>query len=294
MTLLITGASGLLGAYLLREARSGGEAVVAWSGARAGEREGVALRPVDFADPGALTSAFREARPDVILHAAAISSAEACRRDPGTARLVNTDATARLAALAAKAKARLVFVSTDLVFDGEHAPYREEDPAVPVSVYGRTKLEAEGPVRAMTRGLVARVSLLYGPSLTGRPSFFDEQTAALRAGRPVTLFADEWRTPLDLPTAAGALLALARCDATGLLHVGGPERRSRLEMGLRLAEFLGVPATAIVAARRADVPAPEPRPRDVALDSSRWRGLFPGVPWPTLAEALPQLPWPGS
>jgi dTDP-4-dehydrorhamnose reductase len=103
------------------------------------------------------------------------------------------------------------------------------------------------------------------------------------------LFADEWRTPLDLATAARALAALARSDFTGLLHLGGPERLSRLAMGQRLAAFLGADPAPLVAARRAEVPAPEPRPRDVTLDSSRWRGLFPEQPWPAWEEAVRDL-----
>src|SRR5262245_21090158 len=178
MTLLVTGASGLLGAYLLREARSCAEAVVAWSGSCLGEREGVPLRPVDLADPAALTSAFHEARPDVIVHAAAISSAEQCRRDLETSHRVNTYATAKLAELAAKAGARLVFVSTDLVFDGEFAPYYENAEPAPLSLYGQTKAEAERGVLHFG-GSVARVSLLFGPSRAGRPGFFDQQVASL-------------------------------------------------------------------------------------------------------------------
>ncbi len=291
MRILITGASGQLGAYLLRELR-GSEGVSAWSGIRGGESFGIPWRPVDLTDPDAVAVAFRQARPDAVVHAAARARLADCCRDPEGARRVNTAGTALLADLAAASCARLVYVSTDLVFDGEHAPYREEDPAEPASVYGNTKLAAEAAVRGTPRGVVARMSLLYGPSLAGRPSFFDEQTAALREGRTVTLFADEWRTPLDLPTAARTLLALARSDATGLLHVGGPERMSRLEMGRRLAAFLGAAWANLVEARRADVPSPEFRPRDTSLDSSRCRALFPALPWPGWDEALRQLPWP--
>jgi dTDP-4-dehydrorhamnose reductase len=291
MRVLITGASGQLGAYLLREL-AGADGVTAWSGSPRGELLGIPLRPVDLGDPDAVAAAFRADRPDAVVHAGAWARVADCHRDPAGARRVNSGGTAVLAELAADVGARLVCVSTDLVFDGEHAPYREEDAPEPLSVYGQTKLAGEAAVRAAPGGVVARVSLLYGPSLAGRPSFFDDQAAALRGGRPVTLFRDEWRTPLDLPSAARALLALARSDVTGLLHLGGPERLSRLEMGRRLAHFLGVGGATIRSAGRSDVPAPEPRPRDVSLDSSRWRELFPDVPWPAGDDALRQLPWP--
>jgi dTDP-4-dehydrorhamnose reductase len=286
MRILLTGASGQLGAYLLRELTAGGEEVIAWSGSPRGERFGVPLEPVDLADAAVVAAAFRRARPDAVLHAAAVASIAECHRDPERARRVNVGGTGTLAELAAAAGARLVLVSTDLVFDGESPPYREGDPPAPLSAYGRSKAEAEAAALAAPRAAVARVSLLFGRSLAGRPSFFDQQAEALCTGRPVTLFLDEWRTPLHLATAARALVALARSDFAGVLHVGGPERLSRLEMGQRLARSLGADPGVIVAARRADPPAAEPRPRDVSLDSSLWRRLFPALPWPGWEEAL--------
>src|SRR5262245_9991009 len=209
MHVLVTGASGLLGGYLLRQLRDDGLAVTAWSGTRTGEVFGTPLRTVDLGDPDAVAAACRAARPGVVLHAAAMARLPDCHRDPDRARRVNTNATAVLAELAAQAGARLLLVSTDLIFDGERGWYREEDAPAPLSVYGRTKAAAEESALAAPGGAVVRMSLLFGPSLTSRP-FFDEQVTALRAGRPLTLFADEWRTPLALTTAARALVALAR------------------------------------------------------------------------------------
>jgi dTDP-4-dehydrorhamnose reductase len=286
---LVTGASGQLGAYLLRELRDGGAAVTAWSGSAASERFGVPLRPVDLGDADAVADAFRDARPDVVIHAGAMARVADCLRDPARAGRVNAGGAAALAGLSADAGARFVHVSTDLVFDGERAPYSETDTPHPLSVYGRTKRDAEAAALAAPRSAVARVSLLFGPSRSGRPSFFDEQAAALRERRPVMLFEDEWRTPLSLATAARALVALARSDFTGVLHVGGPERLSRLEMGRRLAAFLNADPSAITPGRRDDAPAGEPRPRDVSLDSARSRGLFPRLPWPGFEEAMREM-----
>jgi dTDP-4-dehydrorhamnose reductase len=286
MRILITGASGQLGGYLLRELRVGSESVITWSGSRRGELLGHSLRPIDLEDPDAITAAFHVARPDVVIHAAALARVSECYADPAKAQRVNTTATALLAKLSARSGARFVFVSTDLVFDGEHGNYTERDASSPLSVYGRNKAAAEGAVLTVPRAVVARVSLLYGPSLVNRPSFFEEQVAALRGGRSVTLFRDEFRSPLDLATAARALLELAASAQVGIMHIGGPERMSRLAMGQRLARHLGVRDDGILEASRDQAPAPEPRPRDVSLDSSCWRRAFPGMPWPSVAEAL--------
>jgi dTDP-4-dehydrorhamnose reductase len=291
--ILLTGASGQLGSYLLREIVQSGLPVVAWSGSRTGRHFGVELIPVDLADSEQLRTAFRRARPTIVIHAAAMATVAECCRDQERAQQVNTRATAVLAELAEQATARILFVSTDLVFDGEKGSYREEDAPSPLSVYARTKVAAEKPVLAVRQGIVVRVSLLFGPSMgtfqtcpTGHPSFFDQQVKALREGRSLTLFSDEWRTPLDLNTASRALLAIARSERLGMLHLGGPERMSRLEMGQRLAAYLGLDPSPIVAVGRSSVPAAEPRPRDTSLDSSRWRESFPVQPWPSWKEAL--------
>jgi dTDP-4-dehydrorhamnose reductase len=289
--MLITGATGALGGYLLRELAGTDVQVTAWSGTRAGDPFGIPVRPVDLADADALAGAFREARPDAVLHAAAVANVGQCYRNPDRAHLVNARGSAMLAGLAAEAGARLLLVSTDLVFDGTRGWYAEDDAPSPLSVYGRSKVEAERAVLAQPRTAVARVSLLLGPTLTGRGAFFDQQVQALRAGRPISCFADEWRSPLDLATAARALLALARSDFTGLLHVGGPERLSRLDMGRCLAERLGADPALVVPGKQAEAAAAEPRPRDTSLNSSKWRGLVPGQPWPSLREGLAGMGW---
>ena len=286
MPILLTGASGLLSGYLLREIVQAGEEVCAWSSSRSGRDGLLALEPVDLVDPDRVRAAFRKARPEIVIHTAAVASVAECHRDAERARQVNTLGTALLAELAATAGVRMVYVSTDLVFHGEKGNYREDDEAKPLSIYGRTKRDAEQAVLAFPEHLVVRASLLFGPTVNSRRGFFDQQLEALRADSPITLFADEWRTPLSLATAAHALVALAQSDCTGIIHLGGPERMSRLDMGLRLAAHLGLDASGIVRATRDSMPSAEPRPRDVSLDSSRWRGLFPDLDWAGYEESL--------
>lgn len=281
MKWLVTGASGTLGAYLLRELA--GESVVAWGGPSA--------RPpihfVDLTDRDAVAAAFRAAKPDVILHAGAMARVDECFRDPARARQVNAEGTRQLAELTGGA--RLVYVSTDLVFDGEKGRYCESDEPVPLSSYGRSKLEGELPVLSAGNGLVARISLLFGPSLNSRQGFFDRLVESLRTGTPFTLFEDEWRTPLDLPAAAKSLVAAARSDVTVVLHVGGSERISRLDFGRRLASVLGVSDKSLKPALRNSDPHSEPRPRDVSLDSGRWRTLFPREARPSIESTLADM-----
>jgi len=289
MRVLVTGASGLLGGYLVRELRAADAAVTAWSGSHSSDYFGVPLRPVDLAVADAVRDAFRQARPSCIIHTAAMSRISDCYRDPERAPRINVTGSALLAELAAKAGVRLVHISTDLVFDGERGSYREDDEAMPLSVYGRTKRDAELAVLPFPRVVVARCSLLFGPSLTERVGFFDQQVGAFSRRQTLTLFDDEWRTPLSLRTAASALVSLAHSDFTGMIHIGGPERMSRLEMGTRLATYLDVEAPPISAVNRNSILADEPRPRDTSLDSSKWRSLCPDLPWPRYEDALREM-----
>jgi len=242
--------------------------------------------PIDLTDSEAVSRALERADPEAILHAAAISSAEAVRRDPDRGHSVNVEATSRLAAWCVQHNRRLVFTSTDLVFDGRKTWNREEDPAEPILAYGKTKREAEPLVTSVPRGLVARVSLLYGPSRCGRLGFFDQTLAGLKRGEAQTLFEDEFRTPLDLATAALLLAHLLKSEVTGLIHVAGRERVSRYDLIRRIAVELGLDPQFVRGNRRVDVVLPEPRPADVSLDTNRLWSLFPDVPVPSIEEAV--------
>jgi dTDP-4-dehydrorhamnose reductase len=286
MRILVTGASGRLGAYLVERLKKGAHEVLAWSGSTRGHCGGIPLRPLDLTDASALLAALRETDPEVVIHAAAVSSAEAVYREPERGESVNVAATQQLAAWAQAHDRRLVFTSTDLVFDGSKSWYREEEPADPILEYGRSKRAAERFVTAIPRGVVARISLLFGPTSSGRPGYFDRALVAARRGEPQAFFADEFRTPLDYATAAEVVVRLAEREATGIVHVGGRERLSRFELMSRALRALGTDPALIRPNRQCDVPVSEPRPADVSLDTTRLAALFPDLARPSVEESL--------
>jgi dTDP-4-dehydrorhamnose reductase len=290
MRVVLTGASGQLGAYLLDHLGRRGHDVIAWSGAEAGRRAGWTLHPVDLSDASEVLSNLEKSNPDAILHAGAVSSAEAARRTPSIAHAVNVEGTGRLADWCRHRGRRIVYTSTDLVFDGS-APWRKEnDPAEPILEYGRSKRLAEPSVLDAPRGLVARLSLLYGPSRNGRLSYFERSLLTWKRGQPQTFFDDEFRTPLDLDTAASILVSLLESETTGILHVAGPERLSRFDLMRRVAEALGIDPSLVLSNRQSDVEFPEPRPADVSLDSARLTDLMPDLPRPSVESAASLFP----
>jgi len=287
MRVLVTGASGQLGSYLLGElVKEGRHGISGWSGSATVRRFDLELAPVGLTDLPAMGRTLDAIDPEVIVHTAAMSSADAVFRNPALGWAVNVAGTAALASWCRDHDRRLVFTSTDLVFSGTRSWYREDDEAAPILEYGRTKAAAERAVLSVPRGLVARISLLFGPSRSGRDSFFDRAVAGLKAGQPQVFFEDEFRTPLDYATAARALIRLAETAAVGVVHVAGRERVSRYELMLRVASALGLQTSLVRANRKSDFTLAEPRPADVSLDSSRLGSLLPDLDRPSIENAL--------
>ena len=264
LRILVTGASGFLGPFAVAVLRARGCDVVT-AGRGAGDIQ------IDLTVAGMVDAVLEASTPDLVLQLAAMSRLGDCEQQPALARQVNVQMPA---AFAARLGDRLLHVSTDLVFDGRGAPYDESAATGPLSVYGCSKAEGEEQV-LQHGGRVARLPLLFGPDAQGRGATASIRKA-LRDQRSVALFTNEYRTPLHALDAArglAELLPLRRCPP--LVHLPGPERLSRWELGRRLC-----------AEQRLDplhlqpVECQDPlRPRDVALAGS-WR------PSRTLAEML--------
>jgi len=284
MKILVTGASGKLGSYLAREGAQAGMTLCLWSRSQPASDWGHPLVCFDLLEPQRIEAELERAMPDVVLHTAALSAVADCFRDPDQAEQINHQVVQRLAQWCQARSTRLLFVSTDMVFDGEEAPYHEGSVARPLSHYGASKLRGEQAALACDNSLVARVALMVGPALGKARSYYDQIVDDLRAGKAVSLFSDEWRSMISYEGVAQALLQLAGGNHRGLVHIGG-ERRSRLELGLLVARTLGRPEL-VLAGQRADHPAAEPRARDLSLDTRRLASWLPNWSAGHLADEI--------
>ena len=273
--LWVTGVSGLVGSHVAQQAAGRFDALGVFQTFRP-SRLSCRLESLDLTDASAARAKLEAFRPDIIVHCAALADADRAQREPELARRLNVDATATLAQTARQLGAKLVFLSSDLVFDGRKgAPYVEEDPPHPLSLYGQTKLDGERIVCATgDRWVIARTSLVIGPSPRGNRALDEKLGLALRAGRPLRLFVDEFRCPINAFDLAAAVLELADSPHNGVFHLVGSERLSRHEIGMRIAQRFGWPTATIEAASTRDVPMNPPRPADLTLDNSRARSVL--------------------
>lgn len=294
MKILLTGASGLVGAAFAESARRRGHHVVGLVGRATFAIPGLAeKRAVDLADPGALTGLALELFPDAIVNCAAVSEPAHCEADPARSQQLNVVLPATLARIAHHLSARLVHVSTEQVFPGDAPPYTVKSAPRPLNLYGRQKLESEKQVHdaAPEFAVTLRAPLLTGNSPSGARSLHERLFADWAAGKTPRLYRDEIRQPCTASNLAEAMCELCeRRDFRGVLHWAGAEPLSRAEMGKRIrARFKLSPEVAPIAEiERGDDPAAARRPADLTLDCKPLAGALK-TPLETFDAQLDQL-----
>ncbi len=266
--LLVTGASGFLGWNLCQIASTDWEVHGTYS-QHPIEIPDVTLHSIDLTDVELVNREIEKISPDAIIHTAAASQPNFCQTNPELSYRINVTATRQLAKICFDANIPFVFTSTDLVFDGTKAPYRETDPVAPLNIYGEQKVAAEREILAVyPRAGICRMPLMFGMAPPTASSFIQPWIKSLSAGESLKLFVDEFRTPVSALTAARGLL-MALQFAPGTLNLGGKERLSRYEFGLLLAEVFGFESSLISPIYQKDLQMAAPRAADVSLDISK-------------------------
>ena len=154
-----------------------------------------------------------------------------------------------------------------MVFDGSRGNYKENESPNPISLYSNTKVNAEEFIKKNSSNyVIARVALVYGVGVTRHTSFFEKMIEKLEKKEAITLFYDQYRSPILVDNLAEALLDLAENDFVGIIHLGGNERISRWEFGLKTCEILDLPSENIAKGSMFDFPATAFRPRDISFD----------------------------
>jgi len=266
--LLLTGASGFLGWNICREAYKSWE-IFGTVFTHPVKIKGVKIVKTDLTRYREFRKIFKEIGPDAVIHTAALSSPDYCEQHKSGTRKINVDVPVNIAGLCSDSGIPFAFTSSDLVFDGLNAPYTEDDPVCPVNVYGEQKVRAEeGIMKRYPGAAVCRMPLMFGDPGPAAWSFFQTMVTALREGRELRLFEDEYRTPISGQTAAeGLFIALEKMN--GIIHLGGTERISRYHFGLLMMGVLGIRDARLLRCRQKDIATAAARPPDISLDSSK-------------------------
>jgi dTDP-4-dehydrorhamnose reductase len=245
MRVAIFGASGLLGKALMREWTE--DAVVGFSS-----------RDVDIRDASAARDIVEKTEPEWIVLAAAYTDVDGCEKNPGLVFAVNRDGATNVAEAAKKTGARLLFLSSDYVFDGKKtSPYEINDARNPQSVYGRSKAEAEVRlIELMPDSCIVRTSWLFG--VDGK--CFPDTILKLAASRPtLDIVNDQRGSPTYTVDLARTIIGLCRNNASGIIHVTNAGDCTWFEFASAIVQHAGLPTTVRpVSSEQMARPAPRP------------------------------------
>jgi dTDP-4-dehydrorhamnose reductase len=287
LKVIITGASGLLGAKLAELATESGYNVHSLYKSHPCPPSNA--EQVDITDQVALRKVFADVKPDVVFHTASLTDVDLCEREPKLAMKVNGEATGFIAKACQETGSYPVYVSTDYVFDGVRGHYSEEDGPAPINTYGRSKLFGEEEMaRYCSRGCVARTSVVYGWGRSYRPNFATWVHSKLAANEQVRVVRDQFASPTLNIHLARMLLEVAERQVKGVLHVAGSTRISRYEFAVILAKQFGFNENLVTPIQAEAANWKARRPVDSSLNVSKAQGILTSKP-ATLDQALSEF-----
>lgn len=280
MKLLVTGASGFLGVKLVNVLKKDFQLIAT---SRVGNNGIIGM---DISNMGEVSSVISRIKPEVVVHNAALTDVDRCEIEKELAWKINVEGTRNVLDACKSVKAKIVYFSTDFVFDGSNPPYGEDDIPNPLSHYAKTKREAEILVeKSGLEFLLIRPEVLYGFNGDGSErSFVNWVYQSLEKGIPIRVVNDQFNTPTLIDDIAEALRILLKKKRIGVYHVAGPQRLSRYEMALRIANAFKFDKSLIKSIPSSQLRQKAPRPRDSSLKSGKIAGE--GIKMHTFDEGM--------
>ena len=291
MKILLTGSNGLLGQKLVALlCEQPGVALVATSRGpnRLADRyPDLCYRALDVTDAAQVRQVLAREQPTHVIHAAALTNVDECELHRAACWLQNVTAVAHLVAGCARHGIHLTHLSTDFIFSGDAGPLAEDAVPAPVNFYGESKLAAEQLVQAGAgRWAIARTVLVYGVAHRyGRTNLVLWVRDALRAGQPIRVVSDQWRTPTLAEDLAQGCWLLARQAAQGIYHLSSDELLTPYDVALRVADYFGLDAGLIEKVDASTFSQPARRPARTGFLIGKARRELGYRPH-TLAEGL--------
>lgn len=286
-TLLITGASGFLG-YNIIEQNIKNWNICALTNQRKFSFRNITQAYCNLTDEELLKNTLESIKPDAIIHLAAISDTNYCEANVEMAKEVNILASINLASYAADRSIPFIFTSTDLVFDGKKGNYDEKDNTNPLNEYGKQKAFAEKGILSINKNAcVLRMPLMFGYAGYYSQSFLQPFIQNIKNNKEQMLFTDEYRSILDGKSAAKGILLALDNGWKGIYHLGGNEKISRYDFGLKVCEKYSLDKQLLIPTLQKKLKLTAARPADVSLYSNKAKSE--GFVAEDLAYAIAQL-----
>ena len=295
MKLLVIGGSGLLGYKVAKMASNEHETFLTYN-YRSIQVEGCTALKLDKCDRKAVFELLEKIKPDVVVDTAALHNVDYCETHPEEAWKVNVEGTRNVAEACKKIGAKIIFISTDYVFDGTKGYYTEEDTPNPLSYYAKTKLEAEKIIQSLdVNYIIARPSVIYGwnpnevsglKSSSGKSvNFVVWALQKLEKGEEIKAVTDQYSSPTLADNLAEALLVMASSEKQGIYHTAGKDCVNRYEFTLKIAEVFGLDKSLIKPVTSEIFKQVAKRPKKCCLDVSKAEKDF-GIRFLTVEEGL--------
>ena len=220
--------------------------------------------------------------PDVIINLAALTNVDFCESNPEIAKEVNTNGVQNLVDVFS---GRIIHLSTDYVFDGLKGPYKEEDQINPISVYGKTKYDAEKIVLDKNNNLVLRANVLYNMLGNNKASFLNWVVNNLKNKNSIQVVNDQFNNPTWTESIAEILVNCLNKDMSGLYHWGDQDYLSRYDFAIKIAESYNLKSDLIKQISTSQLKQMAPRPLNGGLDQSKLKKYLNIIP-PSINDCL--------
>jgi dTDP-4-dehydrorhamnose reductase len=225
------------------------------------DTNGFLYESMDFTDPLAVKKTFETHRPDVVVHAGAMSNVDECELNHVLAYKTNVEGTSTMLLNAKEHKCFFVFISTDFIFDGARGMYSEEDMPGPVNFYGKTKLDAEIAIKEYEYDwAIVRTVLVYGTPISAKQNILTIVKEKLEKGEEYSVVNDQVRTPTFVEDITQAIISIIEKKAKGVFHISGKDVLTPYDMACCVADFFGFNKSLIKKVTAADFSQPAKRP----------------------------------
>jgi dTDP-4-dehydrorhamnose reductase len=240
--LLITGISGLVGRALAKNCASRFEIYGTYHSRDF--KPGFPIIPLDLRNAGEIESVIDQIQPPIVIHTGGLTDLQYCQSHPQETEDINYRATAQLAAFCAQRGIRLIYLSSDMIFDGTKGNYTETDVPHPLNQYGRSKFAAEEAIKSICENYaIIRLNLVFGHGEAVKKTFTDRILIASWCSKPYPIFKGQVRSPISLDVASRVIREIAEGEFRGIFHLGGLESIDRWDFAIKLIAFLHIDPT---------------------------------------------------